>query len=63
MLVASGPTHPRHGGMLIPRVPDDDADASLDRIRNGDPCYQRGLAEYELIPWAPTIAKDELERM
>jgi uncharacterized protein YciI len=63
MLVASGPAHPRNGGMLILRVPDDDAIASLDRIRDGDPYYQRGLAQYELIQWAPTIGKDELDRM
>jgi uncharacterized protein YciI len=63
MLVASGPAHPRNGGMLILRVPDDDVNASLDRIRDGDPYYQRGLAQYELIQWAPTIGKDELDRM
>ena len=49
--------------MLILRVPDDDVIASLDRIRDGDPYYQRGLAQYELIPWAPTIGKDALDKM
>ncbi|MEP7065510.1 MAG: YciI family protein [Gemmatimonadota bacterium] len=63
LLVASGPAHPRNGGMLILRVPDDDVIASLDRIRDGDPYYQRELAQYELIQWAPTIGKDELDRM
>ena len=63
LLVASGPAHPRNGGMLILRVPDDDVIPSLDRIRDGDPYYQRGLAQYELIPWAPTIGKDELDEM
>jgi uncharacterized protein YciI len=63
LLVASGPAHPRNGGMLILRVPDDDVIPSLDRIRDGDPYYQRGLAQYELIPWAPTIGKDELDKM
>jgi uncharacterized protein YciI len=63
LLVASGPAHPRNGGMLILRVPDDDVIASLDRIRDGDPYYQRGLAQYELIPWAPTIGKDALDKM
>ncbi|MBK5187513.1 MAG: hypothetical protein JJD97_04660 [Gemmatimonadaceae bacterium] len=62
-LVASGPAHPRNGGMLILRVPDDDVIPALDRIRDGDPYYQRGLAQYELIPWAPTIGKDELDRI
>lgn len=57
------PAHPRTGGLLILRVPDDDAIPSLDRIRDGDPYYQRGLAQYELIQWAPTIGKDELDTM
>ncbi|MBA2685132.1 MAG: hypothetical protein H0U66_11650 [Gemmatimonadaceae bacterium] len=63
ILVASGPAHPRNGGLLILRVPDDDIIPSLDRVRDGDPYYQRGLAQYELIPWAPTIGKDELDKM
>ncbi len=63
ILVASGPAHPRNGGMLILRVPDDDVIASLDRVRDSDPYYQRGLAQYELIQWAPTIGKDELDKM
>ncbi len=63
ILVASGPAHPRNGGMLILRVPDDDIIPSLDRVRDADPYYQRGLAQYELIPWAPTIGKDELDKM
>ncbi len=63
ILVASGPADPRNGGMLILRVPDDDIIPSLDRIRDNDPYYQRGLAQYELIPWAPTIGKDELDKM
>jgi uncharacterized protein YciI len=63
ILVASGPALPRNGGMLILRVPDDDIIPSLDRIRDDDPYYQRGLAQYELIQWAPTIGKDELDKM
>jgi uncharacterized protein YciI len=63
LLVASGPAHPRTGGLLILRVPDDDIIPSLDRIRDGDPYYQRGLAQYELIQWAPTIGKVELDEM
>ena len=49
--------------IAILRVPDDDVIASLDRIRDGDPYYQRGLAQYELISWAPTIGKDALDKM
>lgn len=63
ILVASGPAQPRNGGMLILRVPDDDIVPALDRVRDNDPYYQRGLAQYELIPWAPTIGKDELDKM
>ena len=63
LLAASGPAQPRNGGMRSLRVPDDDVIASLDRIRDGDPYYQRGLAQYELIPWAPTIGKDALDKM
>lgn len=63
LLVASGPAQPRNGGMLILRVPDDDVIPALDRIRDGDPYYRRGLVQYELIPWAPTIGKDELDKM
>lgn len=48
MLVALRPAHPRNGGMLILRVPDDDAIASIDRIRDGDPYYQRRPRRYEL---------------
>jgi uncharacterized protein YciI len=62
-LLASGPAQPRSGGVLLLRVPDDDVIAALDRVRDNDPYYKRGLAQYELIPWAPTIGKDELDRM
>jgi uncharacterized protein YciI len=62
-LLASGPAQPRSGGVLLLRVPDDDVIAALDRVRDNDPYYKRGLAQYEMIPWAPTIGKDELDRM
>ncbi len=63
LLLASGPFDPRSGGGLLLRVPDDDVQGSLDRIRDGDPFTQRELAQYELLPWAPTIGKDALDRM
>lgn len=63
VLIASGPFDPRSGGALLLRVPDDDVLASLDRIRAGDPFIQLGMAQYELQPWAPTIGKEDLDRL
>ena len=60
VLLASGPFDPRSGGALIVRVADDDPEA-LDRIRDGDPFWQRGIANYELLRWAPTIGLDGLD--
>ena len=62
VLVASGPMHPRFGGMLLLRVPDDDTTA-LDAVRDGDPFFQSGVAQYELIGWNPVIGKDDLDRL
>ena len=61
-LIASGPLVPRSGGALLLRVPDDDAAGALDRVRDGDPFTQAGMAQYELLPWAPTIGVDALDR-
>ena len=61
VLVASGPMHPRFGGLLLLRVPDGDEKA-LDAVRDGDPFYQNGVAQYELIGWAPVIGKEDLDR-
>ena len=63
LLLASGPMDPRSGGALLLRVPDDAVHATLDRIRDGDPFTRAGLAQYELIPWAPTIGKESLDRL
>ncbi len=64
ILLASGPFDPRNGGGLLLRLPDDgDVNAALDRIRDGDPFTQRALAQYELLPWAPVIGKDALDRL
>ncbi len=62
LLLASGPFDPRSGGLLLFRLPDDDPDA-LDRIRDGDPFWQRGIANYELHRWAPTIGVEGLNRL
>ena len=63
MLLASGPMDPRAGGMLLLRVPDDAVHTTLDRIRDGDPFTRTGMVQYELIPWAPTIGKEALDRL
>ena len=57
-LIASGPFEPRTGGALLLRVPDGDGvQAALDAVRDGDPFVKSGTAQYELLPWAPTIGK------
>ena len=53
LLIASGPLVPRNGGALLLRVPDDEAQATLDSIRDNDPFTRFGLAQYEMWPWAP----------
>jgi uncharacterized protein YciI len=60
VLLASGPFDPRTGGALLLRVPDV---AALDAVRDGDPFWREGLAQYELQPWAPTIGLAELDRL
>ena len=62
-LMASGPMDPRVGGLLLLRVPDADVSVALDHIRDNDPFTKRGLAQYELIPWAPVIGKEDLDRI
>jgi uncharacterized protein YciI len=63
ILLASGPMDPRTGGALLLRIDDTDADTQLDRIRDGDPFWQRGLAQYELIRWMPVIGKEALDQL
>src|SRR4051812_25154328 len=55
LLLASGPFDPRAGGALLLRVPDEGSCEALDRIRENDPFTKKGMAQYELLPWAPTI--------
>ena len=61
-LVASGPLVPRYGGALLLVVPDESADAALERVRDGDPYVRAGVAQYELLPWAPTTGRESLDR-
>ena len=62
-LLASGPLEPRNGGALLLRVPDHDVLAALDAIRDNDPYVKHGLAQYELLPWAPTTGVEKLDRL
>ena len=63
ILLASGPMDPRTGGILLLRVPDDDVNGTLDRVRDGDPYVTFGLAQYELMAWNVGIGKDDLDRL
>ncbi|HJU83879.1 MAG TPA: YciI family protein [Holophagaceae bacterium] len=64
ILLASGPMDPRNGGILLLRVPEQLAvQAELDRIRDEDPFTRTGCAQYEVMPWAPTIGLEELDRL
>ncbi len=64
LLLASGPFDPRSGGALLLRLPDGgDAIAQLDKIRDDDPFFKEGLAQYEMTPWTPTIGLDALDRL
>ena len=62
LLVASGPLEPRYGGALLLRVPDDAVEATLDRIRDGDPYWKAGVGQYELLPWNVKTGRDDLDR-
>lgn len=63
LLLASGPFDPRNGGGLLLRIPDADVHKTLDRIRDGDPFTQAGVAQYELLPRVPNIGKEALEKL
>lgn len=62
-LVASGPFSPRTGGALLLRVPDADSAAALDAVRDGDPFWKNGIANYELLPWNPVIGREGLDAL
>ncbi len=63
LLLASGPLDPRAGGVLLLRIPDDSIHVSLDRIRDNDPFTKAGMAQYELMPWHPTIGIEGLDQL
>jgi len=63
VLLVSGPLDPRTGGALLLRVPDGAVDAALDSVRDGDPFYQAGVAQYELLPWAAMLGVEGLDKL
>jgi len=62
-LLASGPLDPRNGGVLLLRVPDEQASSHLDRVRDDDPFVATGTAQYEIWPWLPNIGRQDLDRL
>jgi uncharacterized protein YciI len=63
-LIASGPLDPRYGGALLLRLPDDGGgDGALLAVRDGDPFVTHGVAQYELLSWAPNIGKEDLDKI
>ena len=62
VLVASGPLDPRFGGALLLNLPDGATEADLDAVRDGDPYYRAGVAQYELVFWNVITGKEELDR-
>jgi uncharacterized protein YciI len=63
ILVAAGPFVPRTGGTLLVRVPDDNVQQALTAVRDGDPFYINGIANYELVVWNPVIGKEGLDTL
>lgn len=63
ILLVSGPLDPRSGGVLLLNVPDENAAAVLDQVRDGDPFTKFGDAQYELLPWIPNIGKERMDRL
>ncbi len=49
VLLAAGPNEPRFGGMFLVRVPDENPQAALDRIRDTDPYVLAGVAQYRVV--------------
>jgi uncharacterized protein YciI len=62
-LLAAGPHDPRFGGMMLLRVDDNNAQKTLDSIRDADPYYQAGVVQYELLVWNVVIGKENLDKL
>jgi uncharacterized protein YciI len=63
ILIASGPMDPRVGGALLLRISNDNVQQSLTDLRNGDPFFQKNIANYEMIPWNPVIGNEDLDKL
>jgi len=63
LLMASGPLEPRFGGAVLFRLPEGTQDAEILRLRDEDPYVKGGLAQWEVLPWAPGIGKEDLDRL
>jgi uncharacterized protein YciI len=63
ILLAAGPFDPRTGGALLVRAADDKVDEALTAVRDGDPFYTKGIANYELIAWNAVIGKEGLDTL
>lgn len=62
-LLAAGPHEPRFGGMFLVRVPDENPQQALDAIRDADPYYQAGVAQYESLAWNVVFGKESLDKL
>jgi uncharacterized protein YciI len=62
-LIASGPMDPRVGGALLVRVPNDKVQQNLTDLRDEDPFFKKGVANYELIPWNVIIGNEDLDKL
>lgn len=63
VLLAAGPFDPRTGGTLLVRVPTESAQEALTAVRDGDPFFRKGVANYELIAWNVAIGNEELDKL
>jgi len=60
LLLASGPTIPRTGGIILALTKDK---AQLESVLKQDPYYMAEIAEYELIEFTPVKHRDELKEL
>lgn len=58
--IASGRKVPRTGGIILAKV---DSREQLDAIIQLDPFYIDGVAEYEIIEFAPTLVSSEYQNL
>jgi uncharacterized protein YciI len=63
ILLAAGPFDPRTGGALLVRVPTENPQEALTAVRDGDPFFSKGVANYELIAWNVVIGNEALDKV